>query len=34
VTMIVSCGTGVPAATTTAVSSWAGAASTRGDDGD
>jgi hypothetical protein len=35
VTMIVSCGTGVPTATSTAVSSWGGgAASTGGDDGE
>jgi hypothetical protein len=34
VTMIVSCGTGVPTATSTAVSSGGGAASTGGDDGD
>jgi hypothetical protein len=34
VTMIVSCGTGVPTATSTAVSSWGGAASSRGDDGE
>jgi hypothetical protein len=34
VTMIVSCGTGVPTATSTAVSSGGGAASTWGDDGD
>ena len=34
VTMIVSCGTGVPTATSTAVSPGDGAASTWGDDGD
>ena len=34
VTMIVSCGTGVPTATSTAVSSWGDAASTGGDDGE
>jgi hypothetical protein len=34
VTMIVSCGTGVPTATSTAVNSWGGATSTGSDDGD
>ena len=34
VTMIVSCGTGVPTATSTAVTSGGGAAGTWGDDGD